>query len=392
MKMGGKKIFELFKNSALRWSDDRAPQLGASLAFYTIFSLAPLLTIIVSIAALWFSKNATQEVFDQLGGAIGDKGASFLQGMLVQDGGQQKSGIFTTISAGVMLVLGATGVFMQLQDALNQIWKVQVKPKQGAMGFIRTRLLSFAMVLGIAFILLVSLVLTTAIAAIGKHFSYLVGNTGWLFQALNMLVSFGLIAVLFAFMFKYVPDAEISWKDVWAGAIFTSLLFAMGKFGLGLYLGHNSLANTYKAAGSLILILLWVYYNAQILFFGAEMTQQYAHMKGRDIQPSPHAEWDEGKKCQTQAAASDRERKKDAKPAKPAPPAQQNKPNRPVREPALPQPAYAMRTETPASTTRFMQNGQPKKATVGGLLLLLFVLVPIEKKLFGPILGRAKSV
>lgn len=388
MELGGKKVLELFKNSALRWSDDRAPQLGASLAFYTIFSLAPLLTIIVSIAALWFSQNATQEVFDQLGGAIGEKGAAFLQGMLVQNAGQQKSGIFTTISASVMLVLGATGVFMQLQDALNQIWKVQPKPGQGLMGFIRTRLLSFAMVLGIAFILLVSLVLTTAIAAIGKHFSYLFGNTGWLFQALNMAISFGLITVLFAFMFKYVPDAEISWKDVWAGAILTSLLFAVGKFGLGLYLGHNSLANTYKAAGSLILILLWVYYNAQILFFGAEMTQQYAHMEGRDIQPSPHAEWDEGKKCQSQAAASDRERKKNANPG---PPARQSKPIRPVQTPAMPQPAYAMRAETPAGTSRFMQNGRPKKATVGGLLLLLFVLVPIEKKLFGPIFGRAKS-
>jgi membrane protein len=375
MRLSGKKIIELFKESASCWTNDHAPQLGASLAFYTIFSLAPLLTIIVSIATLWFSKNATQEVFNQLGSTIGMKGAEFLQGILVQDG-QQKSGVFTTISATVMLIVGATGVFIQLQDALNQIWKVQAKPGQGIMGFIRTRLLSFAAVLGIAFLLLVSLVLTTAIATIGKHFSYLFGNSGWLLQAINMLVSFGLITLLFAFMYKFVPDAEIGWRDVWAGALFTSLLFAVGKFGLGLYLGHNSLASTYKAAGSLILILLWVYYNAQILFFGAEMTQQYAHLKGRDIQPSPHAEWDKEKQCQSEAAATDKERKKNAKPAKAGKPARQGNP------PAL-APAYSMRSPAPARANALMHNGRPKKATIGGLLLLLFVVVPFQKKLFG---------
>jgi membrane protein len=391
MKITAKRVFNLFKNAATDWSDDRAPQLGASLAFYTIFSLAPLLTIVVTIAGLWFSNNASDQIFSQLGNVIGAKNASFLQGILVQPA-HEKSGLITGATAIIMLVVGATGVFVQLQDALNQIWEVKQKPGQGIMGFVRHRLLSFAMVLGIAFLLLVSLLLTTAIAAVGKFFGSLIGDMGWVLQAINMIVSFGLITLLFALMFKYVPDAEISWKDVWVGAAVTSLLFAIGKFALGLYLGHSSLASTYKAAGALIITLLWVYYTAQILFFGAEITQKYAKMAGREVQPSPHAEWDAQKICKADAQGDYRERKNAAKKPEAKKPASQNAPS---PAPSLPQGAPA-RTPSPALAYAASSHAShqpasvlavqpPRKTSFGKLILLLLVLIPIEKKLFnGP--------
>lgn len=374
MKLNPKNLLQLFKQAGTDWTDDHAPQLGASLAFYTIFSLAPLLTIVITVASLWFSNNASTEIFNQLGATIGEKSAKFLQDMLVQDPGKQKSGLFTAISAGVMLVFGATGVFVQLQDALNQIWEVKPKPGQGVMGFIRHRLLSFAMVLGIAFILLVSLLLTAAISGLGKYVGGLVGNAQWLIQGLNMVVSFGLVALLFALMFKYVPDAEVSWKDVWAGAIFTSILFSIGKFALGMYLAHNALASSYGAAGALIVVLMWVYYTAQIVFFGAELTQEYAEMAGRHVVPSPHAEWDAEKRCKSEAAAGTREREKAVK--------EKKEKGSSGAKPAL-QPAYAMAAAGAAPGSVSGTQAHSTKRTIGGLLLLLFVLIPFEKKLFG---------
>ncbi len=370
MKLNPKAMFQLFKNAAADWSNDHAPQLGASLAFYTIFSLAPLMTIVISIAALWFSQNASHEIFNQLGSVIGTDNAASLQKMLVQPG-KQGSGIFATISAGVMLVFGATGVFVQLQDALNQIWEVKQKSGQGIMGFVRHRLLSLAMVLGIAFLLLVSLILTAVIGAAGKYFGQYVGGMSILWQVVNTVVSFGLIAMLFALMYKYVPDAEISWKDVWFGGMVTALLFTIGKFALGLYLGKSSVASTYAAAASLIVLLLWVYYTAQILFFGAELTQEYAEMRGREVVPSPHAEWDEEKLCRTKAAEKKREKKEAVAQKKPA------------KEPALPQPVLAM-AAAGAPAAGVSGTGGRSKIRFGGLLLLAFVLIPIERKLFGP--------
>ncbi len=361
MKAGAKRWFELFKNAGADWSNDKAPQLGAALAFYTIFSLAPLLTIVISIASLWFSENASGQIFNQLGSVIGMDTAANLQKMLVQDSSQKASGIFTTISAGVMLVLGATGVFTQLQDALNEIWEVKMKSGQGIMGFIRHRLLSFAMVLGIAFLLLVSLLLSTAMAAIGRYFSNMMGDSSWLFELLNNVISFGLISLLFAMMFKYVPDAEVSWKDVWFGAVFTAALFTVGKFGLGMYLGKSSVVSTYKAAGALLIVLLWVYYSAQILFFGAELTQQYAQMHGREVKPSPHAEPDEVKACQTKVAEAQKEQK-----AKP-------------KSTWAPQPGYAMGSAMGAVAGHVRQ--RHSKKVWGSLILLGIILYPIQKKL-----------
>jgi membrane protein len=296
MELTIKRLGKMFIKAGSHWSSDEAPVLGASLAFYTLFSLSPLLVIIISIAGLWFSHNASQQIFDQIGGLIGTENAHSLQKMLVQPQ-HQKQGIMAASVATVMLIFGATGVFVQLQNAFNHIWEVKQKPGQGVRGFIRHRLLSFAMVLGIGFLLLVSLIVTAGMAAFGKFMTSHLGNVEWLWQILNNIVSFGVIALLFALMFKYLPDVKIDWEDVWAGAFVTALLFTMGKYLLGMYIGKSSLVSTYAAAGSLIVVLLWVYYSAQILFFGAELTQVFACESGRRAQPTSNAVWDESKKA-----------------------------------------------------------------------------------------------
>ena len=362
MKSKAGKYLELFKTAAVDWMNDHAPRLGAALAFYTIFSLAPLITILVSIAGLWFSENANQQMFAEIGRVMGEENAAKMQELLAQPG-SKSSGIFATVSAGVMLLFGATAVFVQLQDSLNEIWEVKAKPGQGIMGFIRNRLLSLGAVLAIGFLLLVSLVLSTFISAIGNMMGGWIGDMGWLWQTINLIVSFAIITVLFAFMFKYLPDAEVAWKDVWFGAAFTSILFAVGKFALGWYLGKNSLASTYAAAGSLIVVLLWVYYSAQILFFGAEITQAYAAMKGREVVPSEHAQWDAEKRCKTKAANEKREEKKKIKTGE-------------TLSPGL-APAYAGSAPGPVSGSS--RKGIKKAA---GLALLAVALAPIEKKLF----------
>lgn len=239
------------------------------------------------------------------------------------------------------------------------------------MGFIRHRLLSFAMVLGIAFLLLVSLLLTAGIAAMGAYFKAWFGDLTVVWQIVNNVVSLGLITVLFALMYMYVPDAKIAWRDVWFGAGVTAVLFTLGKFGLGMYLGKSSIVSTYSAAAGLLIVLLWVYYTSQILFFGAELTQAYAYAKGREVQPSDHAEWDEEKTCQAEASAKKREEKKAAKGK------------------VSPEPAYVMQTGAMAATTGVApgavrgarRNGGSGKK-LGGLVLLLLALIPIEKKVF----------
>src|SRR5205807_6725322 len=189
------------------------------------------------------------------------------------------------------------GLFMELQGDLNIIWGVQPKTGQGVWGFVKTRILSFAMVVGIGFLLMVSLVVSAAVSAVGKYFSSLVPGLGLISVILNIAFSFAVITVLFATIFKVLPDVRIAWRDVWVGAVITALLFTAGKFALGLYLGKNSSVSAYGAAGSLVLILLWVYYSAQILFFGAEVTEAYANRFGVRLAPKPHAEWIRDARC-----------------------------------------------------------------------------------------------
>jgi membrane protein len=287
--MKARNIFDVFKTAAQDFSADSCPRLGASLAYYTIFSLSPLLIIVIAIASFFFGTEAARgQLFSQISGLVGPKGAEFIQSMLSASA-NQKHGVLATIIATVTLVLGASGVFMELQAALNTIWDVKQQPGAGIWSFVRHRLLSFAMVLTIGFLLLVSLVLTAAIAAIGKVVGSWMPSLEAISQVLNFVASFGIITVLFAFIFKFMPDVKIPWRTVWIGGAFTSLLFAIGKFALGMYLGKSAATSAFGAAGSLVVLLLWVYYSAQIMFFGAELTQSWAKARNIKIAPKQHA-------------------------------------------------------------------------------------------------------
>jgi len=286
-----KDLWYLLKGAAQAFSDDKAPRLGAALAYYTVFAISPLIIIVLFVASLWFNRASVQkELFEQLGGLVGAKGAQTIQSTLAASLPHDQGAIASIIAA-VALGLTATGLFIELQSALNTIWGVEAKPGQGIWGFVKTRLLSFTIVLGIGFLLLVSLVLSAALAAMGKYFSALVPGLTVLWTIANAVVSFGVITLLFAMIYKVLPDVRIRWREVWVGSITTALLFTIGKFLLGLYLGRNSTVSAYGAAGSLVLVLLWVFYSGQILFFGAEITQVYACRYGTAFEPKVHAQW-----------------------------------------------------------------------------------------------------
>jgi membrane protein len=208
---------------------------------------------------------------------------------MIANAGKHGSGVLATIVGVVTILFGATGVFVELQTSLDKIWDVQPRPGSGIWGFVKIRMLSFGMVLGIGFLLLVSLVVTTAVTAVSAWALGLLPGAKVLVEALTFVVSLGLITLLFAMIFKVLPDVEIAWRDVWIGAASTALLFTLGKFLFGLYLAKSSVASTYGAAGSLVIVLLWIYYSAQILFLGAELTQVYATHYGSNIRPSKHA-------------------------------------------------------------------------------------------------------
>ena len=289
--MSIKRTFRLLKETFQEWNDDKASRLAAALAYYTVFSLAPLLVIVLAIAGFFFDQGTVQEqVTAQIQSMMGPDSADLVTTALENANrpGQNSSLIASIISI-VLLIFGASGVFAQLQQSLNVVWDVEAKPDNAAKGFIRQRLLSFAMVLTIGFLLAVSLVLSTVLSALSAYMTDLLPGLDSLWQLVNFALSLGILTLLFALMYKYVPDVEISWGDVWFGAAITSLLFTIGKFALGLYLGNSGFASTYGAAGSVIIILAWVYYSAQILFFGAEFTQVYARRYGSRIVPSDHA-------------------------------------------------------------------------------------------------------
>jgi membrane protein len=284
-----KSGFSLIKESFKGWQKDGALDLGAALAYYTIFSLAPLMLIVVAVAGLVWGREAVQgQLVGQLQGIVGPQGGQAIQTM-VANAGQHGGGVLATILGLVTILFGATGVFVQLQSALDRIWNVEPKPGAGIWSFIRTRMISFGMILGIGFLLLVSLVVTAAVAAVGKWATGLLPGGETLVNILTFVVSFALITLLFAMIYKVLPDVEIGWRDVWIGAAVTALLFTIGKFLIGLYLAHSTVASTYGAAGSLVVLLLWVYYSSQILFLGAEFTQVYATRYGSQITPSKHA-------------------------------------------------------------------------------------------------------
>ena len=283
--------FGLFKQTFSEWLEDKAPQLGAALAYYTVFSLAPLVLVLLAIVGLIFRNDpggAWNKITEQMNYFL-DKSAVEVVQNIAQKAAQPNKSVLATVIGVVLALFGASGVFGQLQDALNTVWGVKAKPGAGIWGFLRSRFLSFAMVGGVCFLLLVSLTLESLL----KGFSHYVQSVlpGGIVIALAVYWVFDLAVViqLFAVIFKFLPDAEIRWRDVWVGAGMTAIFFAIGKWALGLYLGSGSAASAYGAASSLITLLLWVYYSSQILLFGAEFTQVYANRAGRDIKPAEHA-------------------------------------------------------------------------------------------------------
>jgi membrane protein len=286
--MDAKAVFALLKDTFTEWGEDNAANLGAAVAYYTVFSLAPLLVIVIAIAGLVFGRQAVEgQVVGQVGGLVGTSGGQFIQTM-VANASKPSAGIIATVVGVVTLVIGASGLFVALQASLNQVWEIAPKPR-GVVATIKDRLLSFGMVVVIAFLLLVSLVISTALVALGKLLGGALPLPPVVLEAINFLISFVIIGFLFGLLFKELPDAEVSWHDVAIGGAFTALLFTIGKVALGIYLGLSGTASTYGAAGALVLILLWVYYSAQIVFFGAEFTQIYANRYGSKIRPAPDA-------------------------------------------------------------------------------------------------------
>ncbi|MDB6004321.1 MAG: Membrane protein, partial [Prosthecobacter sp.] len=280
----------LLRQTVTEWMEDGALKLSAAMAYYSVFSIAPLLVICISLAGLVLGPDAVRgHLDDQLSGYIGKKAAEGVQSM-VQSAAKPTQGWIGTIAGFVVLLVGASGVFGQLQDALNTIWDVKVTRRTGVAGFLRERLLSFGMVLAIGFLLLVSLLLSAAIAALSKYLNSYLGVPAEAWTLAALLVSMALMTVLFATIFKVLPDIQVRWGEVWLGAAVTSVLFEIGKFGLGFYLGRESTASTYGAAASVVLLLLWVYYASCILLLGAEFTQVHARASGRHIAPAPNAE------------------------------------------------------------------------------------------------------
>ena len=306
-----KSLWPLVKESVSQWSDDYAPSMGAALAYYTIFSIAPLIVIAIAVAGFVFGADAARgEIFAQLRGLIGDEGAAAIQG-LVKSASEPGKGTFAAIAGVVTLLIGATTVFGELQSDLDRIWDVPKSTESGITSLLRGRLLSFGMILGIGFLLLVSLVLSAGLAALAKFWD--TWFEGWEFalQAVNFVVSFAIITGLFAMIYKLLPRCRIEWKDVWVGAMVTSLLFALGKLLIGLYLGKSGVTSGFGAAGSLVIVLVWVYYSSQIFLLGAEFTKTYAHSHGSRIgqqKPAPappHAvpRGNEGSRVANQSAA-----------------------------------------------------------------------------------------
>jgi membrane protein len=270
----------LLKVAFAGWWADRAMSLGASIAFFTVFSLAPMLLAAIAVAGLAFGREAAQgAIVAELGGMIGTNEASFLETMIAS-AGNVGSGLIGTAVGTVTFLLLVTGAVVELQDDLNIIWKAKPPASYGVLDFIKTRLVSFALVLGIGFLLLVSLVIDTGVTAVGSYLEANFSGASILLRFLNSLVAFAVATLLFAMMFKLLPAVEIQWSDVWTGSLVTALLFTVGKFLIGYYLGKSNVASSYGAAASIITILLWIYYSSLILLFGAEFTKAYAESRG----------------------------------------------------------------------------------------------------------------
>jgi len=276
---------QMTKAAFKAWGDDYAPSMGAALSYYTLFSLAPLLIIVIAVAGMVFGQEAAQgEIVAQLRGIMGKEGAVAVEGLL-KAAREPAQGVVATLIGMVILLLGATAIFGELQSALDRIWRVPAPMKESGIWYLlRTRLLSFGLVLGLGFLLIVSLVVSAVLAALGKWWGGWFAGWDVLLEILNFAVSLGIFTLLFAMIYKLMPRARIPWRDVWTGAAVTALLFTLGKVLIGLYLGKSSLASGFGAAGSFVVLIAWVYYSAQIFLFGAEYTWVYANQHGSRAQ------------------------------------------------------------------------------------------------------------
>ncbi len=284
-------LFRLFKQTFNEWLEDKAPQLGAALAYYTVFSLAPLILILLAVIGVLFRKDpagAWNRITEQMSAFLDPSGVQVVQD-IAQTAAKPSAGLWATVIGIALALFGASCVFGQLQDALNTIWGVKAKPGAAIWDYIRIRFLSFAMVAGICFLLLVTLTVEAVLKGLSQYLEATLPGGAAMAFLIYLVVDLGLVVVLFAMMFRYLPDVEVRWRDVWVGSIMTALLFLIGKWALGIYLGSGAAGSAYGAASSLVTLLLWIYYSSQILLFGAEFTQVYANQCGAGVKPSKHA-------------------------------------------------------------------------------------------------------
>jgi membrane protein len=276
-------LWKALKGAGSQWLDHKDAKAGAAIAYYSIFSIGPLIVVVISIAGLIFGREGVQgEVTTAIKGLLGDKGAEAVNTMLTS-AGKPSEGIFASIIGTVTLVFAAIGVVVQLKEALNTVWEVRKPSGKGIWGFVRAYVLSLAGVLAIGFLLLISMLLTAGLAAFSKSFGSAIPET--LMHAVSFAVSFGVTSLLFALMFKWLPDTQVAWRDVWLSAVVTAALFEIGKFLIGFYIGKQGLESTYGASASIVVVLIWVYYSAQIVLFGAELANMRAKQAGRFVAP-----------------------------------------------------------------------------------------------------------
>jgi len=294
MKLPFKPIWGIIKSSAHDFVTCRITRMSAALAYYTVFSLAPMLILIISLSAVFYGRDAIEgSVYGEIRSFVGDDAALQIQ-ELIKNATVAKGNAFASGASIIALIIGATGVFGEIQDSINFIWGLKAKPQQGFLKILLNRLMSFSIIVSLSFILLVSLMVNTILDLIsGQLIKLFPGIAVYTAYTINFLLTFLITMFLFGTIFKVLPDAKIKWKDVFTGAITTAALFMFGKFAITFYLGTRNIGNTYGASGSIVIILLWVYYSAIILYFGAAFTKHYAQFKGRRIYPSNYAVWTE---------------------------------------------------------------------------------------------------
>ncbi len=289
-KFSFKGLIEVFKNAFIGFSDDKLTRLSGSLAYYTVFSMAPLMIVIISLCGLFLAREAVEgKIYGQLAGFVGTDTASQLQDIIKNASVAGKSKMAAIIGV-ITLLVGATSIFAEIQDSINSIWGLKPKPKRGWLKMIQNRLLSFSVIVGLGFLLLVSLSVSTVIDGFSDKLTQQFPEIAVLFfYLINVLITFGVTTLIFAVIFKVLPDGNIRWKDVMAGAMATAFLFMLGKFAISFYISKSHIGTTYGAAGSLVILLLWIYYSSMILYFGAELTKAYAIQYGSPIHPSAYA-------------------------------------------------------------------------------------------------------